>query len=169
MKALKDDPDIVLAGRSYDPAPFAAFCLNRGVEAGPAWHMGKIMECGGICAIPKGRSMIARMHKSSFDLTPLSPLERCTPISVTAHTLYEKTRPDRLPGPDGVLRLDDAKYDQLADGRTVRVSGARFVPTTVYQIKLEGVERLGHRTNFIGGIRDPILISQVDGFLEKVR
>jgi hypothetical protein len=113
--------------------------------------------------------MVARMHKSSFDLTPLSPLERCTPISVAAHTLYEKTRPDRLPGPGGVLHLDNARYDQLADRRTVRVSGAIFVPTPIYQVKLEGVERLGHRTIFIGGIRDPILISQIDDFLEKVR
>ena len=169
MEALKSEPDIVLAGRSYDPAPFAAFCLSRGVDAGPAWHMGKIMECGGICAVPKGRSMIARVRKSSFDLTPLSPLERCTPISVAAHTLYEKTRPDRLPGPGGVLHLDNARYDQLPDDRTVRVSGARFVPTATYQVKLEGVERLGHRTIFIGGIRDPILISQIDCFLEKVR
>lgn len=131
--------------------------------------MGKIMECGGICAVPKGRSMIAQIRKDSFDLIPLSPQERCTPLSVAAHTLYEKTRPDRLPGPGGVLHLDDAQYQQLEDGRTVRVSGARFVPTPVYQVKLEGVERLGHRTIFIGGIHDPVLISQIDDFLEKVR
>lgn len=131
--------------------------------------MGKIMECGGICAVPKGRSMIAQIRKNSFDLIPLSPQERCTPLSVAAHTLYEKTRPDRLPGPGGALHLDDARYEQLKDGRTVRVSGARFVPTPVYQVKLEGVERLGHRTIFIGGIHDPVLISQIDDFLEKVR
>lgn len=143
--------------------------MTKGVDPGVAWHMGKIMECGGICAVPKGRSMIARMRKSSFELTPLSPLEKCTPVSVAAHTLYEKTRPDRLPGPGGVLHLDSARYEALEDGRTVRVSGACFVPTPVYQVKLEGVERLGHRTIFIGGIRDPILISQIDDFLEKVR
>lgn len=131
--------------------------------------MGKIMECGGICAVPKGRSMIAVMRKDSFDLTPLSPLERCTPLSVAAHTLYEKTRPDRLPGPGGVLHLDQARYEQLSDDRTVRVTGAAFVPSPVYQVKLEGVERLGHRTIFIGGIRDPVLISQIDRFLQSVR
>ncbi|OAA58434.1 CAIB/BAIF family enzyme [Niveomyces insectorum RCEF 264] len=168
IEALKLDPDVIVGGRAYDPAAFAAFCLVRGVEPGVAWHMGKILECGGICAVPKGRSMIARMRKDSFELTPLSPLEKCTPVSVAAHTLYEKTRPDRLPGPGGVLHLDTARYEALADGRTVRVSGARFVPTP-YQIKLEGVERLGHRTIFIGGIRDPILIAQIDSFLEAVR
>ncbi|SCO78344.1 related to acyl-CoA transferases/carnitine dehydratase [Fusarium oxysporum] len=167
LEALKGNPDIVLGGRCYDPAPFAAFCLSKGISNGVAWHMGKIMECGGICAIPKGRSMIATMRYDSFDLTPLAPEERCTPLSVAAHTLYEKTRPDRLPGPGGVLSLDNAKYEQIND-KTTRVSGAQFLETP-YQVKLEGVTFLGYRTIFIGGIRDPILISQIDDFLERVR
>ncbi|KAG4259913.1 hypothetical protein FPRO03_12563 [Fusarium proliferatum] len=167
IEALKGDPDIILGGRCYDPAPFAAFCLSRGISSGVAWHMGKIMECGGICAIPKGRSMIATMRYESFDLTPLAPEERCTPLSVAAHTLYEKTRPDRLPGPGGILNLKNAKYEQITD-KTTRVSGAEFQETP-YQVKLEGVTFLGYRTIFIGGIRDPILISQIDDFLERVR
>lgn len=168
LKALKSDPDIILGGRSYDPAPFAAFSMYHGVSSAIAWHMGKIMECGGICAVPKGRSMVATMRKDSFDLTPLAPEERCTQLSVASHTLYEKTRPDRLPGPGGVLNLDQAEYIQLTD-KTVRVRGAAFEPTPVYQIKLEGVEKLGYRTIFIGGIRDPILISQIDDFLLRAR
>ncbi|KAJ5263391.1 hypothetical protein N7478_010996 [Penicillium angulare] len=168
LQALSSNPDIILGGRSYDPAPFAAFSMHHGCEPGVAWHMGKIMECGGICAVPKGRSMIATMRTNSFDLTPLSPRERCTPLSVAAHTLYEKTRPDKLPGPGGVLELDGATYEQLTE-KTVRVTGARFVPTPVYQVKLEGVEKLGYRTIFIGGIRDPILIGQIDEFLSDVR
>ncbi|KAL7904467.1 CoA-transferase family III domain-containing protein [Trichoderma velutinum] len=167
LEAIKGDPDIILGGRSYDPAPFAAFCLSRGVKDGVAWHMGKIMECGGICALPKGRSMIATMRRDSFDLTPLSSEERCTPLSVASHTLYEKTRPDLLPGPGGVLKLDRAQYEQITE-KTCRVSGAEFIKTP-YQIKLEGVTHLGYRTIFIGGIRDPILISQIDDFLERVR
>ena len=112
--------------------------------------------------------MIATMRTDCFDLTPLSPRERCTPISVASHTLYEKTRPDRLPGPGGILNLDGASYQQVTE-KTVRVTGAVFEPSRVYQIKLEGVEKLGYRTIFIGGIRDPILISQIDEFLAQVR
>lgn len=168
LEALRDDPDIILGGRSYDPAPFAGFCISKGVLPDVAWHMGKILECGGICALPKGRSIIATMRRDSFDLTPLSPAERCTPQSVAAHTLYEKTRPDRLPGPGGVLHLDGARYEQITP-KTCRVSGAKFIPGSPYQIKLEGVTHLGHRTIFIGGIRDPILIGQIDDFLERVR
>ncbi|EJT75687.1 hypothetical protein GGTG_05619 [Gaeumannomyces tritici R3-111a-1] len=167
LEALKGDPDIILGGRSYDPAPFAAFSMYHHVSPDAAWHMGKIMECGGICAVPKGRSMIATMRADSFDLTPLSPAERCTPQSVAAHTLYEKTRPDRLPGPGGVLVLDGARYEQITP-KTCRVSGARF-EARPYQIKLEGVTHLGYRTIFVGGIRDPILIGQIDDFLERVR
>lgn len=167
LEALKGNPDIIIGGRSYDPAPFAGFSITRGVLPDVAWHMGKIMECGGICAVPKGRSMIATMRKDSFDLTPLSPAERCTPLSVAAHTLYEKTRPDRLPGPGGVLNLNGAKYEQVTP-KTCRISGAKF-ERTPYQVKLEGVTHLGHRTIFIGGIRDPILINQIDDFLERVR
>lgn len=167
LEALKETPDIILGGRCYDPAPFAAFSISRGVSPNVAWHMGKIMECGGICAIPKGRSMLATMRQESFDLTPLAPQERCTPLSVAAHTLYEKTRPDRLPGPGGILNLDAAQYEQVTP-KTCRVSGAKFLPTP-YQVKLEGVTWLGYRAIFIGGIRDPILISQIDDFLERVR
>lgn len=131
--------------------------------------MGKIMECGGLCALPKGSAMIATMRKDSFDLIPLNPIERCTPLSVAAHTLYEKTRPDRLPGPGGILYLDKATYTQLPDGRSVRVKGSVFHPSETYQVKLEGVSFIGYRTVFIGGIRDPILIAGIDAFLSTVR
>lgn len=75
------------------------------VYTGPAWHMGKILECGALCALPKGKTIVARVQKDNFILTPISPLERCTPLSVCAHTTYEKTRPDLLAGPGGVLDL----------------------------------------------------------------
>jgi len=70
-----------------------------------------------------------------------------------------------------VLRFfkDGATYDQLDDGRTVRVAGSHFVPSPRYQVKLEGVKQLGFRTIFIGGIRDPTLIAGIDAFLESCK
>ena len=81
--------------------------------------------------------------------------------------MYEKTRPDLLPGPGGVLDLRQSRYEAL-DERRVRVSGSVFVPSDQYAVKLEGAAVVGHRTIFIGGIRDPILLAQLDGFLERV-
>ena len=171
LKVLKEHPDVdvIVAGRAYDPAPFAALCQLHGIDdPGVYWHMGKIMECGAVCAEPKGRVIVATIRADSFDLEPMNPKERCTTLSVAAHTLYEKTRPDLLAGPGGVLDLTRARYEQL-DERTVRVSGSTFRPSPVYQVKLEGSAIAGQRSIFIGGIRDPILIAQIDAFLAALR
>lgn len=170
LKALEEHPDVdvIVAGRAYDPAPYAALCLRRGVAPGVAWHMGKIMECGAVCAEPKGRVILATVRANSFDLVPMSAAERCTPLSVAAHTLYEKSRADLLAGPGGVLDLGEATYEAL-DERTVRVRNSRFRPTSPYMVKLEGAKIVGHRAIFIGGVRDPILIGQVDAYLGQVR
>jgi len=63
----------------------------------------------------------------------MNPAERCTPLSVAAHTLYEKSRPDILPGPGGALHLAGAHYEALDDRRT-RISGGVFVPTNKYSV-----------------------------------
>ncbi|MCE0763690.1 DUF1446 domain-containing protein [Pseudonocardia kujensis] len=162
-----DPVDVIVAGRAYDPAPYAAFLERRGVDAGVAWHVGKILECGGACAEPKGGGVLATVRADSFDLTPMSPGQACTPLSVAAHTLYEKSRPDLLPGPAGMLDLRDCTYTAL-DDRTVRVAGSRHEPAERATVKLEGAAVVGHRCVFIGGVRDPLLIGQLDEFLTRV-
>lgn len=171
LKALQDNPDadIIVAGRAYDPSPYAAFCMYKGItDPGIYWHMGKIMECGAFCCEKKGQVILATVREDSFDLEPMALDNRCTEVTVASHTLYEKTRPDLLPGPGGVLNLQKSHYEQLTD-RSVRVCGSEFIPSPVYQVKLEGAAIKGYRTAFIGGVRDPILISQIDSFLEMVR
>lgn len=168
-EALREHPDldVIIAGRAYDPAPFAALCLQRGFDPGVAWHMGKIMECGGVCAEPKGGVILATVRADSFDLTPMAPGSRCTPLSVAAHTLYEKSRADLLAGPGGVLDLTGANYEAL-DAHTTRVRHSLFRPNA-YAVKLEGAKIVGHRTIFIGGVRDPVLIGQLDFYLDQIR
>ncbi|KAI1493636.1 hypothetical protein F5X96DRAFT_686993 [Biscogniauxia mediterranea] len=182
------DFDVVVGGRAYDPAPYVGYAAHlaklpldhdrRSPEVqrqlGGFTHMGKIMECGGICATPKSHGAIATVYRDgSFEITPLDPAARCTPLSVAAHTLYEKARPDILYGPGGYLDLNTATYEQLEDERSVRVRGSMFhfsqergLP---YQVKLEAAKVIGYRTIFMGSIRDPILISQIDVLLERVK
>ena len=163
------DVDIIVAGRAFDPAPYAAYCKWWGIDdPGIFWHLGKIMECGANCATPKGRVILATVRADSFDLEPMNPVQRCTPLSVAAHTLYEKTRPDLLSGPGGVLDLSQARYVAL-DERRVRVSGSVFKPSDIYCVKLEGAAVAGFRSVFFGSIRDPILIGQIDAFLDTLR
>lgn len=174
IKAMNENPDfdIIIGGRSYDPSSYAAFCAWKGFsDLGLGYHMGKIMECGGICTTPKSREVLATIRHDSFDITPLDPKSRCTSISVAAHTLYEKTRPDILVGPGGTLDLHSTTYEELEDGRSVRVRGAKFITVNdnEYTIKLEAGKLNGFFSVFMGGFRDVVLISQIDAFLEGMK
>jgi hypothetical protein len=162
------DVDIIISGRSYDPSPIAAAGLMRGIDPALCWHIGKIMECGAVCAVPQGRNIIGALDETGFELEPLNPAERCTRRSVAAHTLYEKSHPYLLPGPGGTLDLSGCSYEQITD-RRVRASGAKFIEAPRYTVKLEGAKRVGYRTIFIAGIRDPMLIGGIDAALEAVK
>lgn len=159
--------DVVVSGRSYDPSPTAAMAIRAGFDPALAWHMGKIMECGALCAEPVGRNVMGWLRRDHFEIEPLNPAERCTTASVAAHTLYEKTHPFLLSGPGGTLDLSQCKYEQVTD-RRVRVSGSRFDGSKPYTVKLEGAKTSGWRSIFIAGARDPIFIGQIDEILARV-
>jgi hypothetical protein len=185
--AAEPDFDIIIGGRSYDPSPYIAFCVHhvnskqslplaslKSQQLGGYAFMGKIMECGALCSTPKSGSAQAMVYMDgTFDIKPLSPDSRCSPASVAAHSLYEKSRPDILSGPGGNLDLSCSSYKQLPDDRSVRVSGAEFFLSrsagVAYTVKLEAAKTIGYRAMTMGGIRDPILISQIETFLPRVK
>lgn len=168
VKVLKEnDIDIVIAGRSYDPVTIAALPIKEGFDPGLAWHMGKIMECGALCAEPAGKVMFGTIREDYFILEPGSLDERCTTWSVAAHTLYEKSHPYLLPGPGGILDLSNTSFEQI-DDRRVKISGSKFNPSDKYTVKLEGAKKVGFRSIFIAGARDPIFIDHIDDVLARV-
>ncbi|WP_366554260.1 acyclic terpene utilization AtuA family protein [Aquibaculum sediminis] len=174
MSALRHEPDIILAGRAWDVANVAAYPVYRGLPWGPSLHMGKILECGGQAAVPVEGSdlLIAEIDHDGFTVETPNPGKRCTVESIAAHTLYEKINPVRLPGPGGVVNLESAHFTQEDEGR-VRVMGSRFERTPDYFIKLEGARLTGHRHIALGGVRDPIMIENIDAIqndiLERIR
>lgn len=170
IEALTQGADVVIAGRSYDPAVFSSLAIKEGFDKGLAIHLGKILECAAIAAVPGSGSdcMFGYLRKDSFVLEPLSPLRKCTTLSVAAHTLYEKTNPYVLPGPGGAINLYESKFEQISDNM-VRVSGSKFVPTEDYFVKLEGVRKVGYRTISCAGVKDPVMISKIDDVTRSVR
>jgi lipoprotein len=170
IEALTQGADVVIAGRSYDPAVFSSLAIKEGFDKGLAIHLGKILECAAIAAVPGSGSdcMFGYLRKDSFVLEPLSPLRKCTTLSVAAHTLYEKTNPYVLPGPGGAINLHESKFEQISDNM-VRVSGSKFVPTEEYFVKLEGVRKVGYRTISCAGVKDPVMISKIDDVTRSVR
>lgn len=174
VDAMTENPDfdVIVGGRAYDPSPYVAYAAfhaqaqlqgasqeKKHKMYGAFTHLGKIMECGGQCAKPKSHGAIGTIYSTGeFDISPLDPAAACTTLSVAAHTLYEKTRPDILHGPGGYLDLTRSNYTQMSDDRTVRVSGSSFhfshddgLP---YTLKLEAARIVGYRTMFMGSIRD---------------
>lgn len=168
--AFDGEPDVILAGRAYDPAVFAALAVRRGYDQGLALHLGKILECAAICATPGSGSdcMFGYIGEDYFRVEPLNPVRRCTTLSVAAHTLYEKTNPYILPGPGGHLDLHGCAFTQETEN-IVRVSGTMFVPGEVYTVKLEGAKPIGYRTVSIAGVRDPVMIAAIDEVIQGVR
>ena len=162
LKALREQPDIVLCGRAYDPAPFAAVGILRGHDPALCYHLGKILECGTLCAEPGTAKdvMLGLLDDTGFEVWAADPRRKCTPTSVAAHTFYEKDHPYILKGPGIVLDLSECVFTQVSDGR-VRVTGSS-VSFPPYAIKLEGARRVAYRTFVLAGIRDPLLISQLD-------
>jgi hypothetical protein len=170
IKALDRGCQIVLCGRCYDPAVFAALPIAMGYDPGLAMHMGKILECAAIAATPGSGADCAMgiLNKDSFVLECPNPLRKFTRMSTAAHTLYEKSDPCHLPGPGGTINLENCSFTEVPGGR-VEVRGSRFEKTPHYWIKLEGARRIGFRAVSIAGVRDPVMITQIDKILPAVR
>jgi len=170
IEAHRSGAQVILAGRAYDPAVFAALAVEKGYDMGLATHLGKILECAAICAMPGSGSdcMFGYIGADYFRVEPLNPERKCTTVSVAAHTLYEKTNPCILPGPGGYLDLTETRFEQET-GNTVRVSGSRFIPGDKYYVKLEGARKIGYRTVSIAGTRDPVMMQRIDEIIAGVK
>ncbi|MCP4158313.1 MAG: DUF1446 domain-containing protein [bacterium] len=170
IDALKQGCDVILAGRAYDPACFAALPILQGYDEGLATHMGKILECAAIASTPGSGSdcVLGFLGEDYFRLETLSDERRFTKESTAAHTLYEKSDPYHLVGPGGSLNLENCEFIEGKE-RGVTVKGSRFETAEKYTVKLEASRKIGHRTISIAGTRDSILINQIDSVIEKVR
>ncbi|HQD40437.1 MAG TPA: acyclic terpene utilization AtuA family protein [Bacillota bacterium] len=170
IRALEMGAEVIVAGRAYDPAVFAAPAVLQGFDRGLALHMGKILECACIASTPGSGSdcMMGFLREDCFLVEPLNSARRCTPMSVAAHTLYEKSNPYLLPSPGGALDLSETQY-LAASSRAVKITGSKFIPDPNYTIKLEGVKKIGYRTISIAGVRDPVMIQQIDEIIDSVR
>jgi hypothetical protein len=168
IDALQQGASVVIAGRSSDTSIFAAIPMMRGIPEGIAFHAAKILECGAASVVERKYpdSMVAVMDADGFTVEPPNPDMVCTPQSVASHTFYETADPFRLVEPGGTLDTTNSAYSAVSD-RAVRVTGSAFEKTGDYTVKLEASALLGYRTVVIAGVRDPLVVSQIDRFVEK--
>lgn len=169
IDALENGAQLIIAGRAYDPSVFAAYAIKQGFDPGLAYHLGKILECGALCAEPGTTKdcIMGYLREDHFLVEPLNKDRKCYTTSVAAHTLYEKDHPYILLGPGFKLDLSECTFEQYDEG-VVKVSGSKFVKLP-YTIKLEGASLVAYRTLVIAGIRDPIMIENIEDIIEEVK
>jgi hypothetical protein len=168
LKALEAGAQVILAGRSTDPAPWAALAMHHGVPPAPAWFAGKMLECACNAAIPKKHDcLLATVGEDYVEVEPINPELACTPLSVAVQALHENSSPIFHREPGGILDTSGCNIEAVSP-RAVRVSGMQWKPQP-YTIKLEGAERAGFSAITFAGTRDPGLIAQIDTFADTVR
>ncbi|WP_174734582.1 acyclic terpene utilization AtuA family protein [Mesobacillus harenae] len=169
VEALNEGVDIIICGRAYDPSPFAAIGIHSGMDAGLSYHLGKILECGALCAEPGTTkdSILGTIYENSFTVESLNPKRNCTTTSVAAHTFYEKEHPYYLHGPGFALDLSECRFIEEAPG-IIKVENSKYKPAPTHMIKLEGARKIAYRTFVIAGIRDPLLLEKVEEVEKEV-
>jgi len=152
--ALNTGADIIIAGRTTDTAIISALPLMRGCHSGAAWHGAKIGECGALCATnPQSGVILVDFDEEGFTITPTADGSKASPHTVSAHMLYENSDPFILYEPGGHLDVSASQYVAL-DDKSVRVTGAKWVPSEQYCVKLEGARVAGYQTALFALLRD---------------
>lgn len=168
LAALEAGAQVILAGRSTDPAPWAALAMHHGMPPAPSWYAGKMLECGTGAAVPKGHDcQMAVVTPTFVEVEPAAPERRCTPLSVAIQALHENASPTLHTEPGGQLDTTDCRIEAVSE-RTVRISGMTW-RSQPYTVKLEGAACVGYSAMTLAGTRDPLLIARIDGFLDTVR
>jgi hypothetical protein len=168
QKALDGGAQVVLAGRSSDPAPWAGCATRAQLPPAPAWYAGKMLECGATASLPKGHDcLLTTVRRDGVEVEATNPIRKCTPFSVANHALHENSSPCHHIEPGGMLDTSDCRFEAVND-RAVFVSGMKWEPRP-YSVKLEGASLAGYRAITICGTRDPLLIGMLDDYLASVR
>jgi hypothetical protein len=169
LRALDGGAQVILAGRACDSAIIGAYPIWKGLDHSLALHMGKVTECGAMCAWPAtGRDGIfATVRERDFDIRTMNPARGVTPFSVAAHMVYESEHPYVQEEPEGTQDFSEVTVE-VVDEKAVRVSGTKFTRRDRPTIKVEGSTLVGYRSFFLGGNRDPWFIAKIDEVVKGV-
>tara|TARA_R100001143_G_scaffold63539_1_gene71474 strand:- start:1042 stop:3090 length:2049 start_codon:yes stop_codon:yes gene_type:complete len=146
IAALEAGAQFVVCGRAYDPAVFAADPVRKRFPIGAALHAGKILECGAIACEPGSGSdcLVAELYADGrAEFFAPNENRKATIKSISAHTLYEKSRPDIFYLPGGMLDIRATEF-YAVDEHKAGFKGSQFIPMP-YSIKIEGSASMGTR------------------------
>ena len=168
IEALKQSPDIIIAGRTTDTAVIAALPIMKGITPGIAWHGAKIAECGALCTTdPLSGVVLVEFQKDNFTIEAMAENAMATPRTISAHMLYENSDPYLLYEPGGALNVLNAKYTAI-NKKKVMVSGAQWVNSKDYTVKLEGTVQTGFQNVLITILRKNRYVKNSETWIVEV-
>ena len=170
LELLDRGADVIIAGRCGDINFTAGPCIHHGFPEPLAYHMGKMIECASLVAEPfMGKeTIVGTISHDDIKITPYHPQQRCTIASVAGHSMYERETPYFEHTLGGTLDMRACRYEQH-DERTVRITGAQWVPAKELRVKIEGAKKIGERYMGFVGLRDPHIVRNVDAAIEWCR
>ncbi len=169
IDALKEKPDIIIAGRTTDTAIIAALPIMKGIDPGTAWHGAKIAECGALCTTnPLSGVIMVEFDQNSFTVEPMDKKARATPKTVFAHMLYENTNPFILYEPGGYLDTTNSKYFANTN-RKVRVTNSKWNKSDKYTVKIEGAFLNGFQNVLISILRNKRYVKNAQKWAQDIQ
>jgi hypothetical protein len=167
VAALEQGADVIVGGRTSDPALFAAVPIWKGIPPNVAWHCAKVVDHGFLSIEPEPGERYLELQAKTWvtataedDHFTIQATNRNSCIStlrVARTTLYENTNPILFYEPGGRIDIAGCQYEQV-DSRTVKVTGSEFTPLP-YSIKLEGATCVGHRAITVCGFRNERVVA----------
>jgi hypothetical protein len=153
IEALKGGAQVIVGGRTSDPALWAAVPIWKGIPPAIAWHMGKTLDHGAY-NLELGPGKEGILHASSswvvgvcredhFLVQASNSVGRVPAVRVARSTLHENTSATTFYEPGGIVDISDCRFEQV-DKQTVKVTGSRF-QSLPYTMKLEGARPVGFR------------------------
>ena len=168
VAALEAGAEVIIAGRSCDSAIFGSFAVWKGFDRGLALHMGKILECAAMSAMPPtGRDpVVATLRSDEILLQAPNPVRTVTPRSVSSHMVYEVEHPYLQEEPEGQLDFSAVELTATEDGKGTTIRGTQFHKRAYPTHRFEGAALRGYVSFMVGATRDPALIAQIDEFCQ---
>lgn len=162
LEALNNGADVIIGGRSSDTCVYAAAAIWKGMPEATSYFAGKALECSSFCAEPYGakETVIGYVREDSVVVEAMADFQRCTPASIAGHSMYERSNPFEEIFPGGKIDLTNCNYQQISEKAT-EVTGIKYTENEL-TFKLEGSGKVGQRRVIVVGVRDPLVIEQLD-------
>jgi hypothetical protein len=143
ITALNAGARFIFAGRVCEASLFAADMIRRDVDAGVAYHVGRILAGGALACEPASAAdcLVAEIYDDGSAIFRAPSAHRhCTPLSLALHCLRGEIYPHLHFYPEGALVTDRTQYF-ASDRRSAGLRSSEFLRTQKpwpLSVRLEG-------------------------------